>query len=554
MANVNMTTAYLLNVPLENDYKNTLYFTSKEKQREYFQSRMVRTYHNFSYQRKDIPVRLPTIDSNGLVSEYDDLINSGVNYIMYKNSYYTDKWFYAFITDIKYVSDGIVEIEIETDVIQTWLFDFRVKSSFVEREHVSDDTIGKHTVPEGLETGEYISVANGHVDFGEMYVVVATTQDYATKVKGGVYGGCYSGVRYLYWKLSNYEDVNEFLYKMAEDYSATDAITSVFIVPEFVVKGFGDTEDGVVDGSFQANMKLYSTDKNIDKLEQYTPANKKLLCYPYNYLLVSNNNGSTAIYQYEHFQTTDNPDQCDFKIYGTICPGGSIKMVPLNYKGMLENLDESINAGKFPICNWNTDVYINWLTQNSINVAGLNINADQMNLGGNILSSIMQIGSGVAMLGTGAGALAGAGMIANGMTSGVAGISGAVMQMKQHQMTPPQAEGNINCGDVLTAMGKNKISIHAMTIKGEYAQIIDNYFHMFGYKVNRVKVPNKAHRSRFWYTKTIDVNIDGAIPNKDIQKIKDCYNKGITYWRNATEIQDYSLTNEIAITDGAITE
>ena len=103
MSNPNTTKAILLNVPLENDYKHTLYFTSKDEQEEYFKSRMVRTYNDFSYQRKDEPVRISTVDSNGLVSEYDDLIKAGVNYIMYQNSYYTDKWFYAFITDIKYI-------------------------------------------------------------------------------------------------------------------------------------------------------------------------------------------------------------------------------------------------------------------------------------------------------------------------------------------------------------------------------------------------------------------------------------------------------------------
>jgi hypothetical protein len=69
---------------------------------------------------------------------------------------------------------------------------------------------------------------------------------------------------------------------------------------------------------------------------------------------------------------------------------------------------------------------------------------------------------------------------------------------------------------------------------------------MFGYKVNRVKVPNKAHRGRYWFTKTIDVNIDGAIPMEDMQKIKDCYNRGITFWRNETVYQNYSAPNEIS--------
>ncbi len=94
-------------------------------------------------------------------------------------------------------------------------------------------------------------------------------------------------------------------------------------------------------------------------------------------------------------------------------------------------------------------------------------------------------------------------------------------------------------------MKENTFHLYAMSVKAEFAAIIDDYFDMFGYKVNKVKVPNKAHRSRWWYTKTIDANIDGNLPNNDMDKIKDCYNRGITFWRNADEIENYSLSNGI---------
>lgn len=539
MANENLTEAYLLNVPLENDYKNTLYFTSKDAQTDYFKSRKVFYFNNFSYQRKDEPVRIPTADSQGLVCEYDNLINAGVNYVMYRNTTYSTKWFYGFITDIKYISDGIVEIYIETDVIQTWLFDYAVKNSFVEREHVSDDTVGKHTVPEGLETGEYVSVYEKDIDLGEMYIVVGTTQAYETKVQGGLYGGCYSGVHYLVWKLTNYAGVNSFI-KYMEEGGYSDAITSIFLLPHFVVKDIMDEEDNVLNGTTIASQTQALIQKNLTILGDYAPKNNKLFTYPFNYLLASNNNGGSAIYRYEHFDDSneDFKNDCRFNLYGVVCPGGSIKLVPLYYKGVNENVEESINAGKFPICNWNTDVYTNWLTQNSVNIA--------LSIG----SSALQVAGGGAMMFTGAGALAGAGS----MATGALGIAQTLGQIYQQSLVPPQAEGNLNCGDVLRGMNKNTFTLYQMTIKGEYAQIIDNYFHMFGYKVNRVKIPNKCHRSRFWYTKTIDVNIDGAIPNKDMQIIKDCYNNGITFWRNATEIQNYALDNVIAITEGAVTE
>ena len=84
-----------------------------------------------------------------------------------------------------------------------------------------------------------------------------------------------------------------------------------------------------------------------------------------------------------------------------------------------------------------------------------------------------------------------------------------------------------------------------MSIKSEYAKIIDKYFDMFGYKVNMLKVPNKNHRARYWFTKTIDVNINGAIPNDDLQQIKNCYNNGITFWRSDSEVDNYNVTNNI---------
>lgn len=557
MANPNTTTALLLNVPLENDYKNTLYFTSRAEQQAYFKSRMVRTYNDFSYQRKDEPVRVATVDANGLVSEYDDLINAGINYVMYKNSAYTDRWFYAFITDIKYISDGIVELYLETDVIQTWLFDYSVKSSFIEREHVSDDTLGKHTVPENIEYGDF--VCNGHLTdtnmdelFKDVCYILATTvttiieDDKFPPAGGRTYNGIFAGVKYYRFDTA---DAIATVLDMYAEAGQSDAVVGIFLAPKFLAP----LDDGGLERTVAASGSASSHNVSIDKnttLNGYAPKNKKLLTYPYNYLVASNNNGSSAIYNYEEFKDS----KCNFVVKGAICPGCSIRMTPKNYKGATENDEESINLGKFPICSYAVDMYTNWLTQNSINVAGLDITSDQLNIGGSALSSILQVAGGIGLMASGGGALAGAGMIANGLAGGISGVSNAVMQQKQHQLTPPQARGNTNCGDVITSSNKNTFHFYQMSIKEEYARICDNFFHMFGYKVNRVKIPNKAHRSRFWYTKTIDVNITGAIPNKDMQIIKNCYNNGITFWRNASEIKNYALDNAIAITDGAVTE
>ena len=133
MPNINITEVRLLAVPLENDYKHTLYFATKQEQINFFKSKTIRIFSNFSYQRKDNVIRVPDIDDNGNTTTYDGLVLGGANYVMYKNAHYSNKWYFAFITELKYVDDGRTDIVIETDCIQTWLFDYTVKKSFVER-------------------------------------------------------------------------------------------------------------------------------------------------------------------------------------------------------------------------------------------------------------------------------------------------------------------------------------------------------------------------------------------------------------------------------------
>lgn len=519
MATKTISKVYLLSVPLENDYKHTLYFNNKTAQEEYFKSKNVKSFTDFSYQRKNNIIRIPYC--------YDKIYMC--NYVMYQNTNYNNKWFYAFIKDMKYINDDVTHIEIETDVIQTWLFDYHIKPSFVEREHVTDDTIGIHTVPEGLETGEYICNSKSIDEkLTDLHIIMAFS-DYADgkyEVQGNLYGGIYSGMGYHAYPLNSISHLNNMLNNY-DDEAKADGINSIFMAPAFLTAS-NLVGPATVNPSSEA--KSYdSSYSKLTTLNGYTPKNKKLLTYPYVFLRASNNAGNSAIYKQELFST----DEMGFTTRGVLTPGCSIRMEPKSYNGIGLNNDEGINAGKYPICCWNTDVYTNWLTQNSVNV-GLGV------LGG--------VGTAVAggvLMATGAGALAGAGMIAGGVMS----IAQTMGQVHEASLTPDQVKGNTNCGDVITGCKQNTFYFYKMSIRNEYAQMIDKYFDMFGYKVNMVKTPNKAHRSRYWYTKTIDVNIDGNIVNEDLQKIKNCYNNGITFWRNANEIQNYDLSNDIAIVE-----
>ena len=211
-------------------------------------------------------------------------------------------------------------------------------------------------------------------------------------------------------------------------------------------------------------------------------------------------------------------------------PGGSIRLIPKNYKEITKFDEEGLNLGKYPICNWTSDVYTNWLTQNSVNI-GLNIASGIGQVIGGVATAVATGGAGIAV---------GGGMAVGGVST----VANQLAQIHQMSFTPPQSNGNVNCGDVITADGTNTFYLMQMRIRNEYLSIIDNYFSMFGYKCNRLKEPNKAHRSNWWYTKTIDVNISGdSVPQMDLEKIKGCYNNGITFWRS--DPKNYNRTNDI---------
>lgn len=525
----NITEVRLMNVPLENDYKHTLYFDTRDEQTNYFYNRSYQIASNFSYQRKDNIIRYPL--------NYDDLV--GFNYIMYRNTKDTTKWYYAFITDIKYINDERTDIYIETDVMQTWLveWDYFLKPSFVEREHVNSDEIGEHIIEEGLQIGEYVPCkhtrANYHSTNNDYIIVGVTKTGDDGRVLGRMYNGIYSGIRYYAFphNSSGITDLDKFLNEYDED-AGGDAIICMFLAPDKIVNVSGNNvATGSSVNKFTINGSGYSNNYNIgvstNNLNGYEPRNKKLMCYPYRYLLVSNNNGTSVPFRYEEFKESGEIIRPKFQIESCLTPGCSIRMVPLNYKGVDRNDEEGLNLGKYPTLNWTSDYYTNWLTQNAVNISA------------SVIGDGIQVIGGLAMapftMGNSLGHVAG----------GLQGIAGTMGEIYKASKVPPQSKGNTNCGDVITAAATNDFHFYDMTIKSQYAKILDGYFDMFGYKVTDVKVPNINHRRCYWYTKTIDVSIDGGIPMKDLNKIKSCYNNGITFWRSNYSIGDYSLDNVI---------
>jgi hypothetical protein len=544
-----ITKVNLLSVPLEKDYAHTLYFESANAQYNYFNGKKKKEYTNFSFQRHDNTIRVP--------EHIDDLLAAGCNYVMYQNPSYANKWFYAFIVGMEYKNEGCTIVTIRTDCIQTWMFDVAFKPTFIEREHVISDEIGEHTIEEGLDTGEYIVNNRYSLTTGDtlMIVVAVAKNAEGEQETGYFYNGIYSGLRYYAFPATSDSKLQEFLEKYDSE-GIGESINCMFLAPAALAategnvswaqpipetwkphtirlnKATGQTSDAEVVQEFS---KTY-----IDN--HYVPRNKKLMCYPYRYLLVTNNAGSASVYKFELFfdegagtgERPRHPLEPSFTLETVLTPGCSGRLYPVKYNGAAVNYEEGLTMGKFPILNWASDAFTNWMTQNSVNQAI------------NIATGLGQIGVGAAMA-VGAIATGGlTGITAGGtIVSGVTQIASTISQIREASFAPPNIKGNLNAGDAITAMGKNEFDFYVMSVKNEHAKKIDEYFDMYGYKCHRVKIPYENHRKEYWYTKTIDANITGAIPQDDLQTIKDCYNRGITFWRNPQNFRDYSVLNPI---------
>lgn len=506
----------LKDCPLDTTYEHTIYFTSESGQVSYFQGLTKYTLTQQSYQRVKRGYMRVAIQAENL---YD------CNYLMFQNSSFGSKWFYAFIKSVEYVNNATSEIEFEIDVMQTWFFDHEVQKCFVEREHAMNDSVGANTVPESLEIGDYVSDDfDGTNNLGSKSIVVAATfmveDGDLVNIDGAVYSGIYSGVYYNVFPntTAGAIAVSELL-QLASDKGKTDGIVSVFMMPTAMI---GDVLDS-------AQSYDISKSKNLTSIGSYTPKNNKLFTYPYNFLYVTNLQGSAAAFPYEYFSG----DTCTFGMAGDFTCNPGVVLYPTNYKGVPANFDEKMVLTGWPQCTYNTDVFKAWLAQNSASMGVSTI--------GGALSS-------------GAGAMFSVAMATNpiGATAAVVGagisigtqVAGTLAQVYEKSIMPRQSHGSLG-GTTLAAIGLLDFAFMHKHIKPEFAEIIDNYFSVYGYATHKVKVPNRSGRPYWNYVKTVGAVITGSVPADDMAKIISIYDRGITFWKNGANVGNYSLDNSL---------
>lgn len=518
-------------VNLNKKYEHSIYFGSKEEQREYFSGKVVKSFTAYSYLRKNWSLDLQV--------RYEDATHW--NYCFTENPNDPNTYYY-FVTNIEYVNDNMTKVHLQLDVIQTYLTRVVLLPSFVERMHTATDNVGEHTTPENLELGEL--VCNGEFDaintenesnprdLKDLCILVMATVNPQTgnRVVGSFVHGVFSGMA-IYAVDSKYW--GQFAHLLDNLYENSDAIINMWMYPkELVFLGY-DGDEGWDDSNNIVHLVTdvktfdFTVKKNLD-IDGYTPKNMKLYSYPYNFLYATNNKGTSANYEYERFEN----GVCEFHVSGAISPDGACHMFPMNYKNIRYFYDEGFTLDGFPTCAWDADLYKIW--------AATNLNQNRLSVA--MGTSSVVAGGTTAIVSAFTGNLMGVGAGVGMMVSGASKVAQLVAQEKDMQSQPPQARGT-HSTSVNVAYDKQTFSFYFKSVNAEHARIIDDYFTMYGYKINRIETPRLNNRPAFTYIKTIDCQIRGYMCQDDIDEFQNVFDKGITFWMDGDKIGDYTQNN-----------
>ena len=541
----NSTVKLLLGVPLLNTYEDSLYFPTVGDQTAYFNSKASITLTDQMYQRHSkntlrVRVRMSQLHT--------------ISYMMFQNTGFDSKWFYAFVTKCEYINNEVSEITYEIDVIQTYLFNWQFGQCFIERQHTVSDNLFEHTIEENLPIGDgYVALggfgATSEYNMNDMDVIMYCTEypdgtRPTISMKNHV---CMPLIDWCYHVIvggqSNQTAIDALQAKILEYVNAgkEDAIVQIFQCPA-VANDTTNYRPNIHDKT----VDYYVTQFNYG-LNAYNPKNKKCFNYPYHFMRVSNNSGTMADYHFEDFDieagVTDDFKRLTFQIAGTPYTQPNIICTPKNHRKVPIDYDYSVTYNNFPEIPFIGDAFQAWWAQKKYAYQ-----AGAMNLAGDTLLSMLGQGQSNQMALVNSPGRAVQGMDVAGFGTMAKGALDLETDMfaniKSHDVQPPDLHGNALIDGLNLGLERCKFSFYEMGVKPDIIERIDNFFTKFGYAVMNLGVPLLKARPHWTYIKTAGCVFNQIFaPVEDMQIVTAIFDKGITFWVNASEMGDYSLDN-----------
>ena len=534
----------LLSVPLQSDYKNTLWFPDRATQTTYFLGKTIKTFEAYNYVKKN-----NTIVVDG---EVDLLYNC--NYIMYQNNNFSNKWFYAFINRTEWASNNSTRLYVSTDVIQTWFFDITYYQSYVDRCHSDTDVVGDNIIPEDFSTdnaGGY-QVA-GSTDLAPDGIALFATCTYSGESKtGSVNSGIYSGGQ----NLVDFHVDNPGVGTILDSYVKNGTATGVIRLQQYPYK-------------LKTSPITVSFAKYPSSVSGYTPKNKKILSPAF-----------ITCFMSMYGQETD------FSPVYITGANVSIKISADLTSGTISSFVENYSDGNIstmgmfaaiPESGWSYNQYKNdynlhsasntmYARRQSMNRANkaLSDTASLINAAANGAIAIGELGIGATALaipgvGTAVGGLTaarGVGNLANSFAQGNTALTGietnllGIDEITQDMTAIAEsynapATGGMSTSNGYIATGKTVFTYGYKVPPKDIIERADKFLTVYGYKQSIYRTINLHARASWTFIKTNGLNATGNFPDDDMNQIKRAFDNGIFFWVYSATFGNFDQANGI---------
>lgn len=583
----------LSGIPWNRDYAHTRYFDTQSQQTSYMLGRNVVDQMN----EANI-VRIEGRHYIQIKGQVDKYWNA--NYLMFQNAEFNNKWFYAFITKIEYIQKNLTRIYFDIDIFHTWHFDVSWKPSFVIREHRplwnADGSPVVNTVDEGLDYGsimETVSIEN-FVPFDDVFFLVIVTKNVMhedSTLKGKITPVLNGSPQPLTFYVHPFRmdgsspnvsfggagipisTIDKVLNALYADEDAVNNIVSLYVTEHIGLNMSYDGTNIGVDSSKLGAVTVTQEENTSDPEKMFTTlflldhsnyqmtetnfgnkysgyrsvSESKLLMYPYTSLIIDDLKGNRAEFKNEFINNLN----LWLAVRGSLGTSNKVAYSISNYgnRGLASDQDRlwasiesamiNSNPNDVPII---TDMLSAFLqgNRNSLEVqkSSIQFNGAMNALGGvaNTVGSAMTGDIGGA-LGSGLGVVQGAG-------NAVLEIQGMEAKQKDISNIPPNIakQGSNSYFDFGNQL--KGVYIIKKQITPEYQKKLEDFFKLYGYKTNEVKIPNFHTRQNWNYVQTNSCNVTGNINNNDLEAYKAVFNNGITLW-HTDDMQNYNLSNGV---------
>jgi hypothetical protein len=587
----------LSGVPFSNDFKHSRWFDTSTAQEDYFLGKtVVHSMTENTFQK---------IEGRNFISVNQNIDALwGVNYVMFQNSAYNVKWFYGFVTKLEYKNKTTTYVHFEIDVLQTWMFTMNFKPSYVVREHCplweTDGSPVINTVDEGLNYGtnyETVNVLNWKPYNDILFMVIvmketahlsgtqvpqasinAVPQPLCYYVHPFRKDGTHVGVGIDAPEDTGLSDIVEVLNALAQNTLTVNNVVSIYVTDYLgidvtydegfnmiTVPGANFMQAIISDGTssttastlYMKDVKSYIPKSAVftNKYSDYrTSRESKLMMYPYTVLILDDMKGNRQTIKNEYIKGND----INMTVRGSMGTSNKTTYSVDNYltkdnleaaDWFLSNLENAVlnnNPNDLPIITdmlsaylqgnrnsiqnqLNSTIFNGWMdTMGSVMGGVGNSSANPSNMGATNPVGMVQSGMGVV----------------KGMANTYFQTQGMIAKQKDINNTPPS----------LSKMGSNTYFDYGHNLNGlylikrqitpEYQKKLEDFFNVYGYKKNEVKLPN-FHTRQYWnYVQTSGCVITGNFNNEDLQELKSVFDQGITLW-HTDDIGNYALVNEV---------